>query len=63
VAYLTKKMKDLMPPGALPKEIADAIKRLEAGEASDKLDADLGEALDNIVGRNPRNLEPQPVLA
>src|SRR5208282_2412191 len=32
MAHMMKKMKDLMPPGSVPKELDVAIKRLEAGE-------------------------------
>ena len=32
MALMMRKMKDLMPPGAMPKELDVAIKRLEAGE-------------------------------
>ena len=32
MAHMMRKMKDLMPPGSMPKEMETAIKRLEAGE-------------------------------
>ncbi len=31
MAHMMRKMKDLMPPGTMPKELDVAIKRLEAG--------------------------------
>ena len=36
-------MKDLMPPGSVPKELDTAIKRLEAGEDPEKIEADMGD--------------------
>src|ERR1017187_3510156 len=36
MAHLMKKMKDIMPPGTMPKEMDIAIKRLEAGEGSEE---------------------------
>ena len=41
MAHLMRKMKDLMPPGSMPKEMETAIKRLEAGEDPEKIEADL----------------------
>src|SRR5215475_6559577 len=32
MAHMMRKMKDLLPPGTMPKEIDTAIKRLESGE-------------------------------
>ena len=55
MAQLMRKMKDLMPPGAMPKDIDVAIKRLEAGEDPEKIEEDMGEmfgGLDN-EGGNP----------
>jgi putative FmdB family regulatory protein len=43
MAQLMRKMKDLMPPGAMPKDIDVAIKRLEAGEDPEKIEEDMGE--------------------
>src|SRR5262245_44869517 len=40
MAHMMRKMKDLMPPGSMPKEIETAIKRLEAGEDPEKIEAD-----------------------
>src|SRR5204862_7307221 len=43
MAHMMKKMKDLMPPGSVPKELDIAIKRLEAGEDPEKNEADMGD--------------------
>lgn len=50
MAHLMKKMKDLMPPGALPKDMDIAIKRLEAGEDPEKIEADMGDVLGDFMG-------------
>jgi len=50
MAHLMKKMKDLMPPGSVPKELDVAIKRLEAGEAPEKIEADMGDVLGDFMG-------------
>ena len=42
MAHMMRKMKDLMPPGSVPKELDVAIKRLEAGEAPEKIEAEMG---------------------
>jgi len=50
MAHMMRKMKDLMPPGAMPKELDVAIKRLEAGEDPEKIEADLGDVLGDFMG-------------
>jgi len=50
MAHLMKKMKDLMPPGSVPKELDTAIKRLEAGEDPEKIEADMGDVLGVFMG-------------
>jgi putative FmdB family regulatory protein len=50
MAHMMKKMKDLMPPGTMPKEIDVAIKRLEAGEDPEKIEADMGDVLGDFMG-------------
>jgi putative FmdB family regulatory protein len=50
MARMIKKMKDLMPPGSMPKELDTAIKRLEAGEDPEKIEADLGDVLGDFMG-------------
>ncbi len=55
MAHLMKKMKEVMPPGTMPKEMDIAIKRLEAGEDPEKIEADMGDVfgdlLDSEVGQ------------
>jgi hypothetical protein len=50
MAHMMKKMKDLMPPGTLPKEVDVAIKRLEKGEDPEKIEADMGDVLGDLMG-------------
>ena len=49
MAHMMRKMKDLMPPGAMPKELDTAIKRLEAGEDPEKIEADMGDVLGDFM--------------
>jgi len=51
MAHMMKKMKDVMPPGSMPKELDVAIKRLEAGEDPEKIEADMGDVLGDFMGR------------
>jgi putative FmdB family regulatory protein len=50
MAHIMKKMKDIMPPGSIPKELDVAIKRLEAGEDPEKVEADMGDVLGEFMG-------------
>lgn len=50
MAIMMRKMKDLMPPGTMPKEMDVAIKRLEAGEDPGKIEADMGDVLGEWMG-------------
>src|SRR5437667_8745390 len=50
MAYMMRKMKDIMPPGSVPKELDVAIKRLEAGEDPEKIEADMGDLLGDFMG-------------
>jgi putative FmdB family regulatory protein len=50
MAHLMRKMKDLMPPGSVPTELDTAIKRLEAGEDPEKIEADMGDVLGDFMG-------------
>ncbi len=50
MAHMMRKMKDLMPPGTMPKEMDIAIKRLEAGEDPEKIEADMGDVLGDFMG-------------
>lgn len=50
MAHLMKKMKDMLPAGTMPKEMDVAIKRLEAGEDPEKIEADMGDVLGDFMG-------------
>jgi hypothetical protein len=50
MAHMMRKMKDLMPPGTMPKELDVAIKRLEAGEDPEKIEEDMGDVLSEFMG-------------
>lgn len=50
MAHIMRKMKDVMPAGTVPKELDVAIKRLEAGEDPDKIEADMGDVLGELMG-------------
>jgi len=50
MARMMKKMKDIMPAGAMPKELDVAIKRLEAGEDPEKIEEDMGDVLGDFMG-------------
>jgi hypothetical protein len=50
MAHMMRKMKDLMPAGAMPKEFETAIKRLEAGEDPEKIEADMGDMFGEMMG-------------
>jgi putative FmdB family regulatory protein len=50
MAHMMRKMKDMMPPGTMPKEMDIAIKRLEAGEDPEKIEADMGDILGDAMG-------------
>jgi putative FmdB family regulatory protein len=50
MAHMLRKMQDIMPAGAMPKEMEVAIKRLEAGEDPDKIEEDMGDVLGDLAG-------------
>jgi putative FmdB family regulatory protein len=50
MARMMRKMKEIMPPGSMPKEMETAIKRLEAGEDPEKIEADMGDVLGDFMG-------------
>jgi len=50
MAHMMRKMKDIMPPGSVPKELDVAIKRLEAGEDPEEIEADMGDVLGDLMG-------------
>jgi putative FmdB family regulatory protein len=50
MAHLMRKMKEAMPAGSMPKEMDVAIKRLEAGEDPEKIEADMGDVFEGLMG-------------
>ena len=50
MAYMMRKMKDILPADAMPKEMDIAIKRLESGEDPEKIEADMGDVLGDMMG-------------
>ncbi len=50
MAHMMRKMKDLLPSDAVPKELDVAIKRLEAGEDPEKIEEDMGDVLGDLMG-------------
>lgn len=50
MAHMMKKMKEVMPPGTVPKEMDEAIKRLEKGEDPEKIEEDMGDLLGGMLG-------------
>lgn len=49
MAIMMRKMKDMLPPGSMPKEMDIAIKRLEAGEDPEKIEEDMGDVLGDFL--------------
>lgn len=50
MAYMMKKIKDILPPGTMPKEMDIAIRRLEKGEDPEKIEEDMGDVLGEALG-------------
>jgi putative FmdB family regulatory protein len=50
LAHMMRKMRDLMPPGSAPGQLDVAIKRLEAGEDPEKIEADMGDIFGDVIG-------------
>jgi hypothetical protein len=50
MAHMMRRMKEIMPPGTVPKELDVAIKRLEAGEDPQKIEEDMGDLLGDFFG-------------
>jgi putative FmdB family regulatory protein len=50
MAHLMRKMKEILPEGSTPKELEVAIRRLEAGEDPERIEADMGDALEGFLG-------------
>jgi putative FmdB family regulatory protein len=49
MAHMMRKMKDLLPAGSMPREFETAIKRLEAGEDPEKIEADMGDVMGDFM--------------
>ena len=54
MAHMMRKMKDIMPPGAVPKELDVAIQRLEAGEDPEKIEVPLLQPARQMWPVHPR---------
>lgn len=50
MAHMLRKMKEVLPPGTIPKDFDVAIKRLEAGEDPEKIEEDMGDLLGGLMG-------------
>lgn len=50
MAHMMRKMQEMLPPEAMPKEMNDAIRRLEAGEDPEKIEEDMGDVLGDFMG-------------
>lgn len=55
LAYLMRKMKEIMPAESVPKELDAAIKRLESGEDPEKVEEDMGQILNEFIGGPPND--------
>lgn len=60
MAHMMRKMKEILPAEAMPKEIDVAIKRLEAGESPEKIEEDMGDVLGSLMGGEEREEEGGP---
>ena len=56
MAHIMKKMKDVMPAGTMPKEMDEAIKRLEKGEDPEKIEADMGDLMGGMFGEDEEGM-------
>ena len=50
MAHMLRKMQQVLPEGAMPKEMETALRRLESGEDPDKIEADMGDVLGDWMG-------------
>ena len=55
MAHMMRKMKDVLPPGTVPKEMDVAIRRLEAGEDPEKIEEDMGDLLGGLGVEDEEN--------
>ena len=60
MAHVMKKMKEAMPPGTIPKELDQAIKRLEAGEDPEKIEQDMGDVFGDMMDHADGGAEGGP---
>lgn len=49
LAHMMNKMKEAMPPGSIPKEMDEAIRRLEKGEDPEKIEQDMGDIFGDMM--------------
>ncbi len=52
MARMLQRVKEIMPAGSVPKELESAIRRLEAGEDIEKIEAELGDVMDGVLMGN-----------
>ena len=50
MAHMMRKMQDALPADMMPKEMNEAIRRLESGEDPGKIEEDMGEMFDQFMG-------------
>jgi len=50
MAHMMRKMQDALPADMMPKEMNEAIRRLESGEDPEKIEEDMGEVFDQFMG-------------
>lgn len=50
MAHMMRKMQEALPADMMPKEMNEAIRRLESGEDPEKIEADMGEVFDQFMG-------------
>ena len=50
MAHMMRKMQEAMPADMMPKEMNEAIRRLESGENPEKIEEDMGEVFDQFMG-------------
>ena len=60
MAHLLRKMQQALPAGSIPKEMETALRRLEAGEDPDKIEADMGDVLGDWFGTGESGGEGTP---
>jgi hypothetical protein len=52
LAQMMRRMSEIMPPGSMPKDVETAIRRLEAGEDPEKIEADMGDVFGELMAEN-----------